>query len=38
VFYDLNWDPAVGNPAADEGAAVLRAAEVLEALAPDGAL
>jgi probable F420-dependent oxidoreductase len=38
VFYDLNWDPAVGNPAADEGAAVLRAAEILEALAPDGAL
>jgi probable F420-dependent oxidoreductase len=38
VFYDLNWDPAIGNPAADEGAAVLRAAEVLEALAPDGAL
>jgi probable F420-dependent oxidoreductase len=38
VFYDLNWDPAIGNTSADEGAAVLRAAEILEALAPDGAL
>ena len=36
VFYDLNWDPLVGDPAADEGGAVLRASEVLEALAPDG--
>ena len=35
VFYDLNFDPAVGDPAADEGKAVLRAAEILEALAPD---
>jgi probable F420-dependent oxidoreductase len=35
VFYDLNFDPAVGDPAADEGKAVLRASEVLEALAPD---
>jgi len=34
VFYDLNWDPAVGDPAAEEGAAVLRASEVLEELAP----
>ena len=34
VFYDLNWDPAVGDPAAKEGAAVLRASEVLEELAP----
>jgi probable F420-dependent oxidoreductase len=38
VFYDLNWDPEVGNPSADEGAAVLRAAEIVEALAPDGSL
>jgi probable F420-dependent oxidoreductase len=36
VFYDMNWDPLVGDPAADEGRAVLRASEVLEALAPDG--
>jgi hypothetical protein len=35
VFYDLNYDPAVGDPAADEGKAVLRASEILEALAPD---
>ena len=35
VFYDLNWDPLVGDPAGDEGRAVLRASEVLEALAPD---
>jgi probable F420-dependent oxidoreductase len=34
VFYDLNWDPAVGNPSAHEGKAVLRAAEIIEALAP----
>ncbi len=36
VFYDVNWDPLVGDPAADEGRAVLRASEVLEALAPGG--
>ena len=35
VFYDLNFDPVVGDPAADEGKAVLRASEILEALAPD---
>src|SRR6201996_4904078 len=35
VFYDLNFDPAVGDPAVDEGKAVLRASEILEALAPD---
>ncbi len=34
VFYDLNFDPLIGDPAADEGKAVLRAAEILEALAP----
>jgi probable F420-dependent oxidoreductase len=36
VFYDMNWDPLVGDPAADEDRAVLRASEVLEALAPEG--
>ncbi len=36
VFYDMNWDPLVGDPAADEGRAVLRASEVLEGLAPGG--
>ncbi len=36
VFYDLNWDPLVGDPAADEGRAVLRGSELLEALAPEG--
>jgi probable F420-dependent oxidoreductase len=35
LFYDMNFDPAVGNPAADEGKAVLRACEILEELAPD---
>jgi probable F420-dependent oxidoreductase len=34
VFYDLNWDPQIGNPAADPVAATGRAAELLEALAP----
>jgi probable F420-dependent oxidoreductase len=38
VFYDLNWDPQVGDPEGDEGRAVLRASEILEALAPDGRL
>jgi len=36
VFYDLNFDPEIGDPTADEGKAVLRASEILEALAPDG--
>ena len=35
VFYDLNFDPQVGDPTVDEGSAVLRASEILEALAPD---
>jgi probable F420-dependent oxidoreductase len=35
VFYDLNFDPAVGDPSASEGKAMLRASEILEALAPD---
>jgi probable F420-dependent oxidoreductase len=34
VFYDLNFDRQVGDPRADEGKAVLRASEILEALAP----
>jgi probable F420-dependent oxidoreductase len=34
VFYDLNWDPQVGNPDVDHDAAVARAGEILEALAP----
>jgi probable F420-dependent oxidoreductase len=38
VFYDLNFDPAIGDPAADEGKAVLRASEILEALAPEARL
>jgi len=37
VFYDLNWDRLIGNPAVDEGGAVLRAAEIIEALAPRSA-
>ena len=35
VFYDLNFDPQVGDPSVEEGKAVLRASEILEALAPD---
>jgi len=34
LFYDLNWDPLVGGPDADPGAAVERAERILEALAP----
>jgi probable F420-dependent oxidoreductase len=34
VFYDLNWDPAVGNPSVDAAAAAGRAEEILAALAP----
>jgi hypothetical protein len=37
VFYDLNWDRLIGNPAVDEGGAVLRAAEIIEELAPRSA-
>jgi len=36
IFYDLNWDPLVGSPDVDPAAATARAAELLEALAPDG--
>jgi probable F420-dependent oxidoreductase len=34
LFYDLNWDPAVGAPDADPVAAAERASELLDALAP----
>jgi alkanesulfonate monooxygenase SsuD/methylene tetrahydromethanopterin reductase-like flavin-dependent oxidoreductase (luciferase family) len=34
VFYDLNWDPQIGSPAADPVAGVRRATEILEGLAP----
>jgi probable F420-dependent oxidoreductase len=34
AFVDLNWDPAVGSPDADHDAAMRRAMETLEALAP----
>ncbi len=34
VFYDLNWDPEVGNPDVDPASATARAKEILEALAP----
>jgi len=35
VFYDMNFDTVVGDPTTDEGKAVLRASEIMEALAPD---
>ncbi|TRW46144.1 LLM class F420-dependent oxidoreductase [Georgenia yuyongxinii] len=35
VFLDLNFDPTIGHPDADPAAAMRRAHEVLEALAPD---
>ncbi|HEY3880502.1 MAG TPA: TIGR03619 family F420-dependent LLM class oxidoreductase [Trebonia sp.] len=38
VFYDMNFDSAVGDPSADEGKAVLRASEIMERLAPDARL
>ena len=34
LFYDLNWDPRVGNPAVAPGAAADRAGEILAELAP----
>jgi probable F420-dependent oxidoreductase len=36
VFYDLNWDPLVGSPEIEHSAAVARAEEILESLAPRG--
>ena len=35
IFYDLNWDPLIGSPDADPAAATDRAAEILDALAPE---
>jgi probable F420-dependent oxidoreductase len=37
LYYDLNWDPRVGSPDADPVAAVERAEEILNALAPSSA-
>ena len=34
VFYDLNWDPQVGNPAITPEKAAERAGEILAELAP----
>jgi len=34
VFYDLNWDPLIGSPDADPGAATARAEEILTGLSP----
>jgi len=34
VFYDLNWDPLVGSPDVEHGAATARAGEIMAALAP----
>jgi probable F420-dependent oxidoreductase len=34
LFYDLNWDPQVGNPSVAPQAAAERAGEILAALAP----
>jgi probable F420-dependent oxidoreductase len=34
VFIDLNFDPEIGSPAADPAASMVRADDVLEALAP----
>lgn len=34
LYYDLNWDPQVGNPDASATSAIDRATEIIEALAP----
>jgi hypothetical protein len=34
LFYDLNWDPQVGNPQVAPDAAAGRAEEILTELAP----
>jgi probable F420-dependent oxidoreductase len=34
LFYDLNWDPAIGNPLVAPEAAAQRAGEILTELAP----
>ncbi|WP_067504007.1 TIGR03619 family F420-dependent LLM class oxidoreductase [Actinoplanes sp. TFC3] len=35
LFYDLNWDPAIGSPQADPRAAGERAEQIMTALAPN---
>jgi probable F420-dependent oxidoreductase len=35
IFYDLNWDPEIGNPDADPARATDRAAFLVEALRPE---
>jgi probable F420-dependent oxidoreductase len=34
LYYDLNWDPQIGNPDVSPQAATARAAEIIENLAP----
>jgi hypothetical protein len=34
LFYDLNWDPQIGNPEVAPEAAAERAGEILVELAP----
>ena len=34
LFYDLNWDPQIGNPEVEPQAAADRAGEILSELAP----
>ena len=34
LFYDLNWDERIGDPSVPEAAALTRATEIIEALAP----
>ena len=36
LFYDLNWDPLIGNPDVSADGAVRRGTELLQALAPTG--
>jgi probable F420-dependent oxidoreductase len=36
TFLDLNWDPLIGSPDVEPGAATRRAEEIMEALAPGG--
>ncbi len=35
LFYDLNWDPQIGNPLVAPEAAAERAGEILAELAPE---
>lgn len=34
LFYDLNWDPAIGSPDAAPAQALLRAEQIMAELAP----